>query len=138
MRILVLTHYYAPEYGAPQRRWSALVSRFIAAGHRVTVAAPVPHYPSGRPTVEQRRDHRVGGAEHGAHGETVLIADTAAEALTGACARLLEHGGEQVTVLYDPLAVDPATLDRLEEKLGVEVVVYPADGLGAVAEIGVE
>lgn len=72
MRILVLTHYYAPEYGAPQRRWSALVSRFIAAGHRVTVAAPVPHYPSGRPTVEQRRDHRVGGAEHGAHGETVL------------------------------------------------------------------
>lgn len=73
-----------------------------------------------------------------AHGETVLIADTAAEALTGACARLLEHGGEQVTVLYDPLAVDPATLDRLEEKLGVEVVVYPADGLGAVAEIGVE
>lgn len=73
-----------------------------------------------------------------AHGETVLIADTAAEALTGACARLLEHGGEQVTVLYDPLAVDPATLDCLEEKLGVEVVVYPADGLGAVAEIGVE
>ncbi|WP_341856676.1 hypothetical protein [Brachybacterium sp. GPGPB12] len=71
MRILVLTHYYAPEYGAPQRRWSALVSRFIAAGHRVTVVAPVPHYPSGRPTVEQRRDHRVGGAEHGAHGETV-------------------------------------------------------------------
>ena len=43
MKMLLLTHYYAPEFGAPQRRWSALVQRFIAAGHRVTVAAPVPH-----------------------------------------------------------------------------------------------
>lgn len=73
-----------------------------------------------------------------AHGETVLIADTAAEALSGACARLLEHGGEQVTVLYDPLAIDASQLAGLEETLGVDVMIYPADGLGAVAEIGVE
>ncbi|MGP5290740.1 glycosyltransferase family 4 protein [Brachybacterium tyrofermentans] len=72
MRILLLTHYYAPEFGAPQRRWSALIERFIAAGHRVTVAAPVPHYPSGRPNSTQRRTHRVGGVEVGRHGETVL------------------------------------------------------------------
>ncbi|WP_193105944.1 glycosyltransferase family 4 protein [Brachybacterium sp. FME24] len=72
MRILLLTHYYAPEFGAPQRRWSALVARFLAAGHRVTVAAPVPHYPIGRPTREQRRAHRVGSVETGQHGETVL------------------------------------------------------------------
>ncbi|MGP9583091.1 glycosyltransferase family 4 protein [Brachybacterium sp. AOP35-5H-19] len=72
MRLLLLTHYYAPEFGAPQRRWSALVQRFIAAGHRVTVAAPVPHYPSGRPTPTQRRMHRVGGVEAGRHGETIL------------------------------------------------------------------
>lgn len=72
MRLLLLTHYYAPEFGAPQRRWSALVQRFIAAGHSVTVAAPVPHYPSGRPTPTQRRMHRVGGVETGRHGETIL------------------------------------------------------------------
>lgn len=72
MRILLLTHYYAPEFGAPQRRWSALIDRFIAAGHQVTVAAPVPHYPSGRPTPSQRRAHRVGAIERGRHGETVL------------------------------------------------------------------
>lgn len=72
MRLLLLTHYYAPEFGAPQRRWSALVGRFIAAGHRVTVAAPVPHYPAGRPTPLQRRLHRVGAVETGSHGETVL------------------------------------------------------------------
>ncbi|MEE1617808.1 glycosyltransferase family 4 protein [Brachybacterium sp. J153] len=72
MRILLLSHYYAPEFGAPQRRWSALVERFLAAGHEVTVATPVPHYPGGWPTGQQRRDHRVGAVERGAQGETVL------------------------------------------------------------------
>ncbi|MEE1650703.1 glycosyltransferase family 4 protein [Brachybacterium sp. J144] len=72
MRILLLSHYYAPEFGAPQRRWSALVERFLAVGHQVTVATPVPHYPGGRPTRQQRRDHRVGAVERGAQGETVL------------------------------------------------------------------
>src|SRR5699024_7557478 len=72
MRILLLTHYYAPEFGAPQRRWSALVERFMAAGHRVTVAAPVPHYPAGRPTRTQRSDHPVGPPERGRHGEIAL------------------------------------------------------------------
>ncbi|WP_394214074.1 glycosyltransferase family 4 protein [Brachybacterium vulturis] len=72
MRLLLLTHYYGPEFGAPQRRWSALISRFIAAGHPVTVAAPVPHYPAGRPTPTQRRSHRVGAVERGRHGEVIL------------------------------------------------------------------
>ncbi|ASK65572.1 glycosyltransferase WbuB [Brachybacterium avium] len=72
MRLLLLTHYYGPEFGAPQRRWSALIKRFIAAGHPVTVAAPVPHYPAGRPTPTQRRSHRVGSVERGRHGEVIL------------------------------------------------------------------
>ena len=72
MRILLITHYYAPEFGAPQRRWSALIQRFVAAGHQVTVVAPVPHYPAGRPTPQQRRDHPVGAVERGEHGETVV------------------------------------------------------------------
>lgn len=72
MRLLLLTHYYGPEFGAPQRRWSALVKRFLEAGHLVTVAAPVPHYPAGRPTPAQRRSHRVGAVERGRHGETIV------------------------------------------------------------------
>lgn len=72
MRILLVTHYYSPEFGAPQRRWSALVERFVAAGHQVTVTAPVPHYPAGRPTRAQAAAHPVGGTEIGEHGETVL------------------------------------------------------------------
>lgn len=70
MRILLVTHNYEPEIGAPQRRWSAFVRRFVAAGHDVTVLAPQPHYPFG---------HRLPGprtatfrATTGRHGETVV------------------------------------------------------------------
>lgn len=45
MRILLLTHYYYPEVGAPQRRWRILVDHLRAAGHQVVTVAPHPHYP---------------------------------------------------------------------------------------------
>lgn len=48
MRILLLSHYYEPEIGAPQRRWRGLVEQFVAAGHCVAVCAPVAHYPHRR------------------------------------------------------------------------------------------
>ncbi|WP_404311771.1 glycosyltransferase family 4 protein [Agrococcus terreus] len=48
MRILLLTHYFEPEEGAPQRRWRALLERFVAAGNEVDVICPPPHYPGGR------------------------------------------------------------------------------------------
>lgn len=70
MRILLVTHYYAPEIGAPQRRWSALVERFVAAGHEVAVLAPTPHYPSGLPLSADPR-LRPGAVARGHHGETV-------------------------------------------------------------------
>lgn len=45
MRIVLLTHYYYPEVGAPQRRWRILVDHLRAAGHEVVTVAPHPHYP---------------------------------------------------------------------------------------------
>lgn len=76
------------------------------------------------------------------HGETVCIDEDALRAVEGTCARFLEHGGEQVTILYDPQepGAEEANevLGQLAERLGVEVMAYPADGLGAIAEIGVE
>lgn len=45
VRILLLSHYYWPEVGAPQRRWSTMVSHLVAKGHEIVVAAPHPHYP---------------------------------------------------------------------------------------------
>ena len=71
-------------------------------------------------------------------GEHLLIADEPMEAVERACRRLLEHGGEQVTVLFDPSELRADALEELAGKLGVDVMVYPADGLQACAEIGVE
>ena len=48
MRILLLTHYWAPEVGAPQRRWNRLAEALISRGHELAVLAPAPHYPGGR------------------------------------------------------------------------------------------
>lgn len=73
-----------------------------------------------------------------AHGETILIADNPVEAVEKTCKRLLEHSGEQVSVLFDPKQVQGELLESLTETIGVSVMTYPADGLGAVAEIGVE
>ena len=47
MRILLLTHYWAPEVGAPQRRWNRLAKTLISRGHELAVLAPAPHYPGG-------------------------------------------------------------------------------------------
>lgn len=70
MHVALVTHHYAPEVGAPQRRWGALVPRFIQAGHTVSVLAPAPHYPSGRP-VDLGDELRPGAIASGEHGETV-------------------------------------------------------------------
>lgn len=70
MRILLVTHNYAPEVGAPQHRWNALVERFTAAGHRVAVLAPTPHFPSGRADPGDRST-MPGVVSCGLHGERV-------------------------------------------------------------------
>lgn len=46
-RVLFLTHYFAPEVGAPQVRLAAFAAHLAAAGTQVTVHAPPPHYPDG-------------------------------------------------------------------------------------------
>jgi colanic acid biosynthesis glycosyl transferase WcaI len=48
MHITILTQYYAPEIGAPQRRLGHLVSAFRDRGHQVTVLTAMPSYPKGR------------------------------------------------------------------------------------------
>lgn len=73
MKILVLTHYYEPEIGAPQRRWSAMVSRWQQAGHEVTVCCPPPHYPDKVSTAPMRSKlPNVGTVESGKYGEKIM------------------------------------------------------------------
>lgn len=44
MKILVLSQYWYPENGVPQRRWTWLSEILVGAGHEVLVVAPPPHY----------------------------------------------------------------------------------------------
>ena len=44
MRILLITQYWEPENGVPQRRWAWLTGALEDAGHEVLVVAPPPHY----------------------------------------------------------------------------------------------
>lgn len=70
MRIMLLTHYYSPESGAPQQRWAALAEHFVGAGHDLTVVAPAPHYPHGS-LLPEHREMAPGATHTGPHGETV-------------------------------------------------------------------
>ncbi|KXZ57309.1 putative glycosyl transferase [Brevibacterium ravenspurgense] len=72
MRIFLLTHYYAPEIGAPQRRWRELVTGMIAAGHQVAVCAPVPHYPYRSASDVGGTDEKTMVWADGPHGERLL------------------------------------------------------------------
>lgn len=70
MHVVLVTHHYLPEVGAPQSRWRNLAQRFVAAGHRVTVLTPPPHYPSGR-AEDLAPDERVHTIGRGPGGETI-------------------------------------------------------------------
>ncbi len=47
MRILIVTHYFPPETGAPQARLSSLAATWAAEGDRVTVLTGMPNHPTG-------------------------------------------------------------------------------------------
>lgn len=71
MKILLLTHYYEPEIGAPQRRWSAFVERWTEAGHQVEVLCPPPHYPDRATAHQWKGAYPLFKATEGTLGETV-------------------------------------------------------------------
>jgi len=47
MRILIVTHYFPPEIGAPQARLSELARFWAQAGEEVTVLTGMPNHPTG-------------------------------------------------------------------------------------------
>ena len=70
MRVLVLIHYWAPEVGAPQKRWRRLAEGLTARGHELAVLAPSPHYPAGR-LLEGSAAYAPGGIHRDASGALV-------------------------------------------------------------------
>lgn len=47
MRVLIVSHYYPPEVGAPQTRLHETAVGLQSLGHEVTVLTGPPHYPTG-------------------------------------------------------------------------------------------
>src|SRR5690349_17763611 len=47
MRILLVTHYFPPETGAPQARLSGFAAAWAAGGDMVTVLTGMPNHPTG-------------------------------------------------------------------------------------------
>jgi len=47
MRVLIVTHYFPPETGAPQARLSALAATWAGDGDEVTVLTGMPNHPTG-------------------------------------------------------------------------------------------
>lgn len=75
MRILVLSQYWYPENGVPQRRWTWITQILQDAGHEVTVIAPPPHY---KRSISLREWAKGGGlatvaqVDSGLNGETIF------------------------------------------------------------------
>lgn len=70
MKILVLSQYWYPENGVPQRRWTWLTSLLKQLGHEVRVVAPYPHY---RVKESQRssKEFQADQLSHGPNGELI-------------------------------------------------------------------
>jgi glycosyltransferase involved in cell wall biosynthesis len=47
MRILLITHYFPPEIGAPQARLFEMAKTWVAEGHQVVVVTGFPNHPTG-------------------------------------------------------------------------------------------
>jgi len=64
MRILIVTHYFPPEIGAPQARLSALSETWAADGDTVTVLTGMPNHPTGvKPPAYRRAIRRMERAD---------------------------------------------------------------------------
>jgi glycosyltransferase involved in cell wall biosynthesis len=59
MRILLVTHYFPPEIGAPQTRLSEFAKMWTEAGHDVTVLTGMPNHPTGIVPQQYRRKLRL-------------------------------------------------------------------------------
>ena len=75
MRILVLSQYWYPENGVPQRRWAWLSKILADAGYEVMVIAPPPHYLRRVPVktwIVQQGFRSRNGIEIGPSGERIV------------------------------------------------------------------
>ena len=106
MRIILVTHYFPPETGAPQARLSALAAAWAADGDDVTVLTGMPNHPTGVIPPEyrgaiRRRERR--------DGYRVLRTWLYATPNEGVARKTIGHLSFMVTsVLFGGRAIGPA------------------------------
>ena len=54
MDILIITPYYPPDLGPSAPMFALLAESLVSSGHKVTMLAAAPHFPSGQVTQEYR------------------------------------------------------------------------------------
>lgn len=88
MHVLLLTHYFWPEVGAPQVIHAEWIKRFTKKGHQVTVVTGFPNYPTGviHPGYEGRAYMR-----EDRDGARIFRTATYAARNAGTAKRLLNH-----------------------------------------------
>jgi len=106
MRILIVTHYFPPEIGAPQARLSELARLWAEAGDEVTVLTGMPNHPTG--VVPPAYEHRLRAEEH-VDGYRVLRTWLYATPNEGVAKKTLGHLSFMATsVLFGARRVGPA------------------------------
>ncbi len=103
MRIVLLTHYFPPEVGAPQTRLAELAAGLVSRGHEVTVHTAPPHYPEG--VIRAPYRNRPLASERLVSGVRVLRSAVYATPNRGRVRRVLNHLSHAVT----SLATSPAS-----------------------------
>lgn len=88
MKLLLVTHFYPPEIGAPQRRWEGFVGHWTRSGIDVTVVCPLPHYPDGKGRPGSVRAHV--RTQTGQFGERIVRVPFVPNAKSAA-AKLADH-----------------------------------------------
>lgn len=124
LRIVLLTHYFPPEIGAPQARLSELARRAAEAGHSVMVVTPFPHYPTGVIPAEYRGRFRM---EETLDGIRVIRTWVYATPNRGFLRRILNHLSFALSSLTALRKVDSADVIFVESPplfTGLAVLVY--------------
>lgn len=112
MRLIILTHYYAPEPGAPQARLAALAQGLAARGVEVTVHTGPPHYPDGRVPPPYRNDRP--WRREVLSGVPVVRSAVAPAANRGTFRRLADHASFALSSTLTATATGPADVVLVE------------------------
>jgi len=97
VRVVLLTHYFPPEVGAPQTRLGELATGLARRGFEVTVHTAPPHYPDG--VVRAPYRNRLLSVQRTPEGVRVLRSAVYATPNRGFTRRLLNHASHAVSAL---------------------------------------